>query len=466
METTGLPVFVNLSTLDVKQEIHYHIDQLDGPTTRSSIASSAVSCDNDIFSVSPTGTRSPETPATTSQLQLHSDALHEGVHLPIPFNLPDGPLCDFKSYAVPTNISHSDGLDWSDQEGASDFGRTSSSMPTEYDLLLRSLQPSEHHMRFAQSFSDSVGNPSLSRSIFQDVLPAHAISSTLVSQNWLTLPPASQPHTIDPTETFHPILAPSPMFREPPATPVTLSSPSVMIPSSSFTSMSDSSPAAFRTPITPLRSSSVSFCMNTSSPSVIYSPRIVPSQRAIEDLSYGKPCIAADFSPADFAAIRHATTGRLSRKSYIKKNLRTATRGPKPASTKSGFDCPEIIPQNGFSCKYKDCINKSTGLAKAFKRQEHKKRHEKTVHEKDVHQQHPCWVPGCKAKAFSRSDNLKSHQKKTHGRRNCQTRRNPYVATLDETNEFYNPDWIGLLDTNGNPIFDAEHPRFEYQGDD
>jgi zinc finger protein BrlA len=67
-----------------------------------------------------------------------------------------------------------------------------------------------------------------------------------------------------------------------------------------------------------------------------------------------------------------------------------------------------------------------------------------------MHAAYKCWVPDC-SRAFSRTDNLKSHLRNTHSKRPG-VRGNRYVATLDKTSDFYDPEWVGELDKNGYPV--------------
>jgi zinc finger protein BrlA len=117
----------------------------------------------------------------------------------------------------------------------------------------------------------------------------------------------------------------------------------------------------------------------------------------------------------------------------------------KKQSTKQSFrleSLPSIIKQVQYRCKESGCKGR-------FKRQEHFKRHMKS-HSKE--KPHVCWVPGCN-RGFSRSDNLNAHYTKTHSKRGG---RNRYVATLDETNPDYDPDFRGQLTPDGRPIYGSK----------
>lgn len=59
-----------------------------------------------------------------------------------------------------------------------------------------------------------------------------------------------------------------------------------------------------------------------------------------------------------------------------------------------------------------------------------------------------CWVPEC-GRGFTRKDNLAAHCRTTHRRRGGRTR---YVATLDESSEYYDPTFRGALTDDGLPI--------------
>ena len=107
-----------------------------------------------------------------------------------------------------------------------------------------------------------------------------------------------------------------------------------------------------------------------------------------------------------------------------------------------------------FTCTFPDCLEKSSGQPRRFKRHEHKKRHERTVHTNEPAFQ--CWVPGCFASAFTRRDNLTYHLK-SHGA-HSQKRRNRYVATLDPHSRHYDPLWVGALTKQGRPIRKGLNP--------
>ncbi|KAK2813813.1 hypothetical protein FQN50_000214 [Emmonsiellopsis sp. PD_5] len=61
---------------------------------------------------------------------------------------------------------------------------------------------------------------------------------------------------------------------------------------------------------------------------------------------------------------------------------------------------------------------------------------------------HVCWVPDCGRK-FSRSDNLRVHYATTHGKKMGS---NTYVATLDDTSKYYDPEYRGELTADGRPV--------------
>ena len=109
-----------------------------------------------------------------------------------------------------------------------------------------------------------------------------------------------------------------------------------------------------------------------------------------------------------------------------------------------------LIPQNKFMCSYPGCIDRYTGKQKRFKRREHKKRHERTVHQRSIHSKNKCWVPDCD-RPFTRMDNLKSHLRNAHSKKQ-NVRGNRYVASLDKTSSYYDPDWVGEIDEDGYPI--------------
>ena len=133
------------------------------------------------------------------------------------------------------------------------------------------------------------------------------------------------------------------------------------------------------------------------------------------------------------------------------KETRQHMRGQKRCTgslKNGGRNLRSVSEQEKFTCSYATCIDKQTKRVRQFKRLEHKNRHEKTVHEKSETTIHRCWVPNCHPQ-FSRSDNFKSHLRNTHS---TKSGRNRYVATLDENNKCYDPEWTGKIDEKGYPI--------------
>ncbi|KAJ5288097.1 hypothetical protein N7478_003783 [Penicillium angulare] len=84
-------------------------------------------------------------------------------------------------------------------------------------------------------------------------------------------------------------------------------------------------------------------------------------------------------------------------------------------------------------------------------RKEHLRRH-LLSHSGEKH--HVCWVLECGRK-FSRNDNLNVHYTKTHSKRSG---RNRYVATLDNTSPYYDPNFRGELTPDGNPVLANREP--------
>ena len=105
-----------------------------------------------------------------------------------------------------------------------------------------------------------------------------------------------------------------------------------------------------------------------------------------------------------------------------------------------------IISKNRYPCSY-GCTT-TNGKLKRFRRKEHQTRHERTIHE--AVQLLTCWVSECTDTLFTRADNLQSHYDR-HGR-GSSPQKLRYVATLDRTSAYYNPDWRGELTEEGYPI--------------
>ncbi|KIV97027.1 hypothetical protein, variant 2 [Exophiala mesophila] len=257
-------------------------------------------------------------------------------------------------------------------------------------------------------------NPALTKSIFDgttEFIPLQGMDTGLLPWSTCQVQPPSQ--TIEPSATFQTVVSSSPGFKMEPSTPLHCHL-------------------------------SASTYLN-SSPLPILSPLVVPSQHDVEEIRYEA---VEQAMRSNVSRKCRPTTDRLFRRSYERKKLIGASAKPKPAPTKSGIDCDEVIPQNEFACSYLGCIDKNTMSQKRFKRREHMKRHEKTVHQSD--KPYRCWVPDC-SRAFSRSDNLKSHLRNTHSKKPG-VRGNRYVATLDKGSDYYDPEWSGLLDKQGYPI--------------
>lgn len=101
---------------------------------------------------------------------------------------------------------------------------------------------------------------------------------------------------------------------------------------------------------------------------------------------------------------------------------------------------PFHMQRNGmFECKESWC-------RRGFKRQKHLKRHMNSHSNKKPH---VCWVPECH-RAFVRPDHLNAHYKNVHSKKGG---RNRYVASLDETSPFYDPNYRGQLTSDGHPLY-------------
>lgn len=194
--------------------------------------------------------------------------------------------------------------------------------------------------------------------------------------------------------------------------------PQTIEPSATFQAVGPSSPLSKFEPITPLHHRAGSMLLDSSPFSSVPSS-VVPSQYESDGSTY-RGCTFDRFPTPKLirSQVRH--------KSLLK---RESPDRRKSQPGKSGLNCEAVIPQNEYPCTWPGCVDKETGKARRFKRQEHRKRHEHTVHEKRSYFR--CWViTGGKAcsKEFTRNDNLQSHLKKTHGRKS-NNQRNPYVAT-------------------------------------
>lgn len=217
--------------------------------------------------------------------------------------------------------------------------------------------------------------------------------------------------------------------------------PQTIEPSATFQSVGPSSPLSKFEPITPLTHRADSMLLDSSPFSSVPSS-VVPSQYESDGSTY-RGCTFDSFP-----------TPKLVRSQIRHKNLlkRESPDRRKSPPAKSGLNCEAVIPQNEYPCTWPGCVDKETGKARRFKRQEHRKRHEHTVHEKRSYFR--CWVvTGGKAcgKEFTRNDNLQSHLKKTHGRKS-NNQRNPYVATQDPDSKYHDPKWTGPCTSDGLPI--------------
>lgn len=107
-----------------------------------------------------------------------------------------------------------------------------------------------------------------------------------------------------------------------------------------------------------------------------------------------------------------------------------------------------ILPP-GFECRYEGCHGKD-GKRKVYARAEHRNRHERTLHRKTENALYRCWVRDCRSKGFTRVDNLKAHLMVRHGRKS-RAGRYQYIATLDRSSSYYNPEWMGSVTSDGIP---------------
>ena len=194
-------------------------------------------------------------------------------------------------------------------------------------------------------------------------------------------------------------------------------------------------------PLTPLRFPPPATSILSSSPCQFFSPGDLPPQPEYDD---GDPMFRMSPVTPKHAPRAKRSSGRASRPGLERRGNRLKSSGV----VKSGMTCDAVIESNKYACEYADCVDK-TGRRKMFKRREHAKRHVDTVHNKK--RQFTCWVPGCSTGPFTRSDNLNTHLKQTHGKKSNSSR-NRYVATLDATSVYYDPDWRGELEENGYPL--------------
>ncbi|KEF56818.1 uncharacterized protein A1O9_07008 [Exophiala aquamarina CBS 119918] len=380
---------------------------------RSSIASCSTSTPPELFFTPSAGNTSPTTPMmadTNFQASYHKQFVKTATYLS---------NCHSMYHLVEDEESLHDCI-WLDQTSTSHALSVGlPSMTHVPEMLLTEVNHTfyggEH-----RGLNTVAANPALTKSMFGSNMTGSSIPTTendngiLPWRSHRSHPPLE---TIEPSVTFQAPLTSSPRYKVEPSTPA-----SVHISTSAILS---------------------------SSPTSIISPVVLPSQHDIEELPYDAMEHALRFASS---REHRANPDRLYRRRYERKRVTGATSKPKPVilSGKTGINCELVIAQNEFACSYSGCIDKNTGKQKRFKRQEHKKRHEKTVHEKAMHEAHKCWVPDCD-REFSRTDNLKSHLRNTHSKK-LGVRGNRYVATLDRTNEYYDPEWVGELDKHGYPI--------------
>jgi len=219
---------------------------------------------------------------------------------------------------------------------------------------------------------------------------------------------STTPQTVAPSATFRALVNSSPPFTQYPTTPT---------------------PLKYQGPVTPLMDSSPFQTPSTTSSAQSRAYAIARLERKI------------DHSPTPEARIRKHSQRTLKRVSSKK-----AAGAKASGSKQNALGTPFVIHKNTFECP--DCTNKE-GKRRKFKRSEHLKRHRNTCH--GDNRPHVCWVPKCNGRAFSRNDNLKAHLTNTHGKWSARMR-NQYVATLDPTCEFYDPEWRGKLTSEGFPV--------------
>ncbi|KAK2749973.1 hypothetical protein FQN55_002691 [Onygenales sp. PD_40] len=106
-------------------------------------------------------------------------------------------------------------------------------------------------------------------------------------------------------------------------------------------------------------------------------------------------------------------------------------------------DDPERFPSGIVSAVLYRC--EEPMCDKKFGRSQHLLRH---MASHTGEKPHVCWVPDCGRK-FSRSDNLRVHCATTHGKKMGS---NTYVATLDDTSKYYDPEYRGELTADGRPV--------------
>ena len=445
--TSGYDCSADLHSLEVDfTSFHYLPDGLDGQR-RPSLGSFVSTSDIDPFSLQSAESTSPATSMTSETWTT----VHPGQYIK------DGNDHSSAStiLCVPSSNMDHDSAFWQLPQHDSAWLPFFENCDAESDPILPSGIAGVSGLTCHQVLSNPAMNPSLSRAIFNEALESDTVAL------WQASTTLTPPRTIAPGREAHCMPTTSPAVRDCSSIPnssnsgsnkweclAAMTPPHNTMSSASSRSATEISPANRDTPLTPLRSNYCGSSDVSSSPLAL-STHVLPSQRDIDEMSYMMRPTHVDWSPEDMRRIK-GHTSRLARRHYARKGARASTRHPKIASSKSGIDCPEIIPRNEFACKYPNCIDKTTGEQKRFKRQEHKKRHEKTVHEKSNHNQYGCWVPGCKTKPFSRTDNLKSHLRKTHGKKSAAAR-NRYVATQDEASSYYDPGYVGLLTVDGLP---------------
>ena len=375
-----------------------------GGHRRQSLASSETSTPPDFFSASSGSTASPSTPISNCYASMGSNG-QSMMFLP----------SDFESQDV-YNRPKDDGIWMPADSGCHNKG----------SFLDSSMEAVDTNQFFHKTYdsrewnflSSSVSNPSFSRAIFDD----HQQSSDFFSSDgivqWTPTVLQTPPQTVTPSATFRPILTSSPSYKV--------------------------------EPMTPLRYSATTTSILSSSPCTLYSPTQLLSQQNLDSVE--QVMDGMSLAPRHIARARRLGP-RSARLPCDRRSAIASSRSSRSAVSKSGVNCDVVIEGNRYPCEYVDCVDKS-GKRKMFKRREHAKRHTDTVHRKS--RRYDCWVPRCTTGSFTRSDNLTTHLKSTHGKRSAGAR-NRYVSTLDPNSEYYDPEWKGDLDDDGNPI--DEHGR-------
>ena len=242
-------------------------------------------------------------------------------------------------------------------------------------------------------------------------------SSTHYPLQWTSSRSATQCQAISPPQAFLPS-----------------SSSSSMIPRSAYPEFHD--PSHILKTQAPSINSQVR--MSKSADNMLSTTRRNPAFQSVDHVSCATPA-----TPVTSVASSSQDTVFPSNQLQAPSTTNNAAEAGRPLKHSFSLnDLPTVIKSVPYRCTEPGCKGR-------FKRQEHLKRHMKS-HSRD--RPYVCWVPGCH-RAFSRSDNLNAHYGKTHSKSGG---RNRYVATLDETSIYYNPEFRGQLTPDGRPVYGAE----------